>query len=210
MPLSLALDREIAAKRSELSPKNPTTVQVLQALVSDAATAWKSLRMVEGKTADLYAFKGVRLFSWESAEIQPWQYEAFAKLVAAIEMPETLGGLNLGALTQAISRKKLTFPTPSQARRMRVVVEEIPHLLRPTIVGDVATGVIRAKQRRMWAIVWYDATGVNASDLGKTMKVKRGAIWKARKGAYEQLASAIEFEQFASAIGLPDPLVDAA
>lgn len=176
---------EIAAKRRELGCDEPLTA-VLEALLRDAAATWLPLASFGAAAAARYPFRHFDQARFQPDAVRP-VYEAderyFDKVVAWLKSSRTADA-SVRGLVRLAGVKEL--PSPTMARRLRIVTAEFPRLLRPAATRGLGSNV-----RDLWQILWGDANGAMAPALAKRLHVKRNAVWVARRKAYDQLSDAV-------------------
>jgi hypothetical protein len=159
----------------------------LESLLRDAASTFNQLSDF-GQLGAAAPFYPMRHF-WICMHPRHRETEAdryFVRVINAIEVPGTID-VNIAGLAQLAGGKRRAMPTPAMARRLRIVTEEIPQLLRP-----IASYGIGSNTYALWHLLWHDATGVTAPKIAKAFAVKRNQVWKLRKRAYEALAAELE------------------
>jgi len=202
----IALRREVKIKRLELAGK-PTTKQTLQALMHDAAQAYSraDFETIAGARTSPSSNGGAAFMMYPRRAFLSWYYmslcEPCERLLAKIEHaePAVASLADEVARMSGITRRRLDLPTPTEARRLRIMTGSVPKLLPHGWRGVLDT------QAKAWELLWLDACGDTAPKIAAalapkgTVPVKRNQIWRLRDKLYDALARTLDESEIVAA-----------
>jgi hypothetical protein len=180
---------EVEAKRDEIG--GGSTRAVLQELMRDAAQAYLRPTLHQGFAAsfETYPFRG--LLRDGSA------FDFCERLLDSIERGhDTIG--NVADLAADSRSRRVDLPTPTEARRLRVVTATVPALIPSSSRG------VAGKPATAWVILWRSACGEKAPQIAESLKrsdgdsVKRNQVFRIINKTYDAIAAQIDDALFAT------------
>jgi hypothetical protein len=180
----MELISEVLEKQRELGG---SSVQVaIEALMVESASIWKNTQVLNFAGAVDYAVFWHGRFGRLSE-----QGKFFKRVVEALEHPDR-ESVNILALVKHVQGfadhrwKPIQLPSPKRARRLRIVVTEMPRY-----IGAPANRGPGKDWRLMWSLIWFDAAGYTAPQIAKMIGwpkiLSRNRIWELRTATYRAL-----------------------
>jgi hypothetical protein len=191
----------VASKRAELVAAAPRTTDALAALLRDVVATWESVLVLE-KHEPCPWFKGdakanERGFKFARTRILEAMPSAFAEYWCGDLYPGAGFQGETKPFTDWLAKRDSKI-APEAVRRLIAVAGELRPLIQPAAKGDGLGSDVET----CWRLIWLDALGVSAPDLGKILRptnpVKRLRIWRLREKILEQLAATIEASHLAA------------